>query len=177
MTITSNILRRTVLGVPLVTIVVAWALPLPSCSSESKQPDCVPADGAQTKKGATYEMTPLVIGNADKKNNDWCRACVMGPNRFASCQRVYGDTPTEPRDAIRERARIKACVDSGFKADACPTGATIGIACKGDPPPPNAGNPAKILQDMYKQMNPPPVGTGSTGTAPPKDDPSKTVLE
>jgi hypothetical protein len=176
MMITSSIIRRTVSGACLAAAVTAWALALPSCSSESKQPDCVPADGAQPKKGGTYEMTPLKVEDADKKNNDWCRACVMGPNRFASCQRVYGDTPTEPREAIRERARIKACVDSGFKADACPAAATIGIACKGDPPPPNAGNPAKILQDMYQQMNP--AQANPKGAAPPSPaDPSKPVLQ
>jgi len=163
---TSNPRKKILLGASLAAVVTAWALALPSCSSEKKEPDCVPAEGAQPANAAKYEMTPLNVENQDKKNNDWCRACVMGPKRFASCQRVYGDTPTEPREAIRERARIKACVDSGFPAGACPAGSTIGIACKGEPPPANAGNPADILQDMYKQMNPPP-----------KQDPSKTVLE
>jgi hypothetical protein len=147
----------------------AAALVLPACSSEKKEQDCVPATGAKPEAGKKMEMTPLLVENQGKKDNDWCRACIMGPKGYASCQRVYGDTPTEPRDGIRERARVKACVDSGFPKDACPASATIGIACKGDPPPPSAGNPGKILQDMYKQLNPPPAGTGSSQLPTPGD--------
>lgn len=156
--------------------VAATALALPSCSSEKKEPDCVPAADAKPEKGQKVEVTPLLVGNQDKKDNDWCRVCIMGPKGYASCQRVYGDTKAEPREPIRERARVKACVDAGFPADACPTTAVIGIVCKGDPPPPNAGNPAAILQDMYKQMNPPPANTGSTG-APPPGGKARPVIE
>ena len=148
---------------------VAAALVLPACSSEKKEPDCVPAADTKAQAGKKYEVTPLLTENMGKKDNDWCRACIMGPKAFASCQRVYGDTKTEPREKIRERARAKACVDSGFPADACPVSATIGIVCKGDPPPANSGDPAKILQDMYQQMNPPPAKAGSTGAPPPGD--------
>ena len=99
----------------------------------------------------------------------------MGPKGFASCQRVYGDTKDEPRDKVRERARVKACLDAGFKADACPPNAVIGIVCKGDPPAANAGDPAKILQGMYQQLNPQPAQSGSSAV-PPAGAP-KPVLE
>jgi hypothetical protein len=148
------------------------ALAAAACSSEKAQPDCVPAPASKpAEKGAKYEMTPLGGLDAEKKDNDWCRACVMGPKGYASCQRVYGDTPTEAREVIRVRARDKACADAGFPKDACPASATIGIVCKGDPPPPNAGDPAKILQGMYKQLNPPPAPSAPAG-APPASAPA-----
>jgi hypothetical protein len=158
---------------------LAVAAGLASCSSEKKEPDCVPAPAADTAKTEKYEMTRLNIDAVGKKDNDWCRACVMGPKRYASCQRVYGDTPTEPRDAIRERARIKACLDSGFPAGICPANATIGITCKGDPPPPGAGNPGKALQDMFNQLNPAPK-PGKAADQPadqPAKEPPKSILE
>lgn len=155
----------------------AAALALPACSSEKKEPDCVPAADAKPEAGKKYEVTPLVTGDKDKKDNDWCRACIMGPKGYASCQRVYGDTPAEPREKVRARARAKACVDSGFPADACPETATIGIVCKGEPPPPNAGDPAKILQGMYQQLNPPPAKAGSAGAPPPAGDKKPVVIE
>ena len=163
--------RKVLLSASLAALAAAWALVLPSCSSDKKEPDCVPAAGAKTDgDGKTYEMTPLLVDKEAKKNNDWCRACIMGPKGYASCQRVYGDTPTEPRDVIRQRARTKACVDSGFPADGCPDKATIGITCKGDPPPPNAGDPAKALQDLYKKLNPPNAKPESGGVKPPSDE-------
>lgn len=144
--------------------VVAAALALPACSSEKKEPDCVPAaEPKRLAEGQKIEMTPLQIDSAEKEKLDWCRACIMGPKGYASCQRVYARTPTEPREEVRKRAREKACVDSGFPADACPTTAEIGIVCKGDPPPPNSGDPAKALQNMYQKLNPPPAGAPSAG--------------
>jgi len=143
---------------------------LASCSSDEKEPDCVPAPVADSAKKPKIVSTPLFIDDqAGKKDNDWCRACVMGNKGYASCQRIYGDTPTEARDAIKERARIKACVDSGYTAENCPPTAMIGMVCKGDPPPANAPAPGAILQDLYRSLNPggavPPKTAGANSAA------------
>jgi hypothetical protein len=153
----------------------ALAAALSSCSSEKKEPDCVPAVDSDTQPKQKIVSKRLFIDDqADKKGNDWCRACVMGNKGYASCQRVYGDTPTEARDAIKERARVKACVDSGYTATSCPASATIAIVCKGDPPPPNGGNPAAALQNLYRSLNPDgPVGPKQ----PARDKPSPTATD
>jgi hypothetical protein len=138
-----------------VLLVAALAAALAGCSSEKKEADCVPAVGGDAAGKAKIVSTPLFVDpQAGKKNNDWCRACVMGTKGYASCQRVFGDTPDEPRDKIRERARIKACVDSGYTETNCPAGAIIGQSCKGDPPPPGSMDPGAALQNLYQKLNP-----------------------
>lgn len=156
-------------GFGLVLGLVA-ALAAGGCSSKEKEPDCVPAIGAPEAPKPGVVSRPLVVGDAaDKKNNDWCRACVMGPKGYASCQRVYGDTPDEPRDRIRERALKRACADSGYAGEACPAQAVIGQSCKGDPPPPGAMAPGDALQNLYQKLNPggavPPKGTAKEPVA------------
>jgi hypothetical protein len=145
--------------------------PFGACSSEKKQPDCAPAAGQSATPQPKVETTPLVIdAQAGKKDNDWCRVCALGNKGYASCQRVYGDTPTEAREAIKERARKKACVDAGFTAENCPASAIIGTACKGDPPPAGAASMGDALQDLYRNLNP-------DGPVPPKQKDAKPAAD
>jgi hypothetical protein len=147
--------RSTWAGIERVASFVALAAALAACSQDKKATDCVPAVGAAAATQPKVTSRRLFVDDqAGKKDNDWCRACVMGTKGYASCQRVYGDTPTEARDAIKERARVKACVDTGYTATACPASATIGIVCKGDPPPPGATDPGAALQNLYRSLNP-----------------------
>ncbi len=160
--------RSATVGVKRIASFVALAAALAACSQDKKTPDCVPAVGAAAATQPKVTSRRLFVDDqAGRKNNDWCRACVMGTKGYASCQRVYGDTPTEARDAIKERARVKACVDSGYTATTCPASATIALVCKGDPPPPGAGNPGTALQDLYRSLNP-------NGPVPPKPSASPT---
>jgi len=144
----------------------AWALAIAGCSSGEAAPDCVPATDTAGGQKVVIETTPLPKDDAAQRNNDWCRVCVMG-ERFASCQRVYGVTAEEPRDKIKERARVKACEDAGYPAAACPQKAIIGTICKGDPPPAGSQDPAKAIQTLFQQLNPPPGGAAAPGDAKP----------
>jgi hypothetical protein len=89
---------------------------------------------------------------ADSKpypNADWCRTCVMSPQGFASCQRVYAQSTDETRDSVRQRSLDKACADAGFEKDACPKQAIIAVGCKDDPPQPGVKDPGQALQDLF----------------------------
>ncbi len=132
---------------------------LAGCSSAAEEPDCVPDPNAKPivieKK---YERVGL--GKAGKealKKHDWCRACVMSKMGFASCQKVYSDEPGERKDknALKGKARDKACTDAGFKKGSCPDSAIISILCKGDPPPAGTKAPGDAVQDLFQSLNKP----------------------
>ncbi|MDD5306268.1 MAG: hypothetical protein PHU25_03000 [Deltaproteobacteria bacterium] len=121
----------------------AWGL---ACHKPAEEcPD--PAKGAAGKK-ARIERRNLGRVGDDDPNADWCRACVMGPKGFASCQRALAESPAETKDVLRAKARDRACKDSGFTGE-CPDKAVIGMFCKGDQPPKDGLTPGKALQQIY----------------------------
>jgi hypothetical protein len=85
---------------------------------------------------------------------DWCRACVVGPHGFMSCQRVNAASKDETREALRGRARIKACLDSGFTEESCPSESVIAIACKGDKPAADKTAAGKKVMKALKKSGP-----------------------
>jgi hypothetical protein len=137
-----------------------------SCGSPDGQPaaDCEPA--------APVKVERISLGRAgagDNRGGDWCRACVWAKAGFASCQRVFAESADEGRDAVRARARAKACQDAGWPVDACPDDRVISLICKGDASPAGTENPGAALQDLYRQLNPekfPTEPTTGPGTAP-----------
>jgi hypothetical protein len=82
-------------------------------------------------------------------DDDWCRACVMGPKGWASCQTVYAKSKGESREALKESSKEKACDDAGFEKGGCPDKAVLGITCKGDKPPPGSEDAAKAMQAVF----------------------------
>jgi hypothetical protein len=67
-----------------------------------------------------------------------------------SCQRVNQKDTGETEQALRDRARIAACTDSGFTATNCPPDKVISVACKGDPPPTNQRAAGEALLKALK---------------------------
>lgn len=139
-------------------IAFALALAIAGCSSKGAEGDkeCVdppPEAVEKAKKSVKVERFGLgKAGDEDKESKDWCRACVMSMQGYASCQRVYAESPDEGRDSLRARARDKACLDAKYPKDACPAKAVINVLCKGDPPPPGTPDPGTALQNLYKAM-------------------------
>jgi len=135
-----------------------------SCSSKGKEADkeCVdpPEAAAGAQKTVKVERYGLgKAGDEDKEDKDWCRACVMSKLGYASCQRVFAGAPGEDREAMRARARSKACADAKYPEDACPDQAVINIQCKGEPPPPGTPDPGTALQNLFQSMG----GSASAG--------------
>jgi hypothetical protein len=150
-------------------LALAALLPLLSCSPSSDRTaaDCGTA-GAKGEAQAPVRLERFGLGRVgddDNRDKDWCRACVWSKVGFASCQRVYAAKDGEEQEAIRARARAKACTDAGWPADACPADKLISLLCKGDGPAAGTKEPGAALQDLYRQLNPekfqaPPQGTG-----------------
>jgi hypothetical protein len=136
------------------------------CSNKPKDKE---AECVTPPKGEKIVAERTVISAPDRKDWDWCRACVVGPHGFMSCQRVTADSPNESRGAIRERARAKACEDSGFTKETCPDEKVIAIACKGDEPPKDKTAAGKAMLKALKTSGP------LVLTSDPKD-PSKKVI-
>jgi hypothetical protein len=128
-------------------VLLAVGLCLAACKPESEEPDCVPAEPAKVEKKAKVKKVRRV-STIDKKKADWCRACVMGPKGWASCQVAYGE-PGEDREVVRARSREKACDDAGFEKGKCPDKAVLAIKCKGDQPKATSGDPARALQKAF----------------------------
>jgi hypothetical protein len=145
---------------------VCWA----GCSGESKDPDCVdPPKQAAEPEGKPTKVERFGLGRAgdeDKEKKDWCRACVMSKVGYASCQKVYADEPGEARDALRARARAKACSDAKFPKDQCPDSAVISLLCKGDPPPAGTTNPGTALQNLHQALSGGPLPAAAPQPAP-----------
>lgn len=151
------------------------------CSGE-KQPDeeCVdPPKKAVKQDAPKTKLERFGLGRAGDENKDqknWCRACVMSKVGYASCQKVYADQPDEPRDALKARARAKACQDAKFPTDACPDGAVISLLCKGDPPPAGTPDPGTALQNLHQALSSgkplTPTGTAAPDGAEPATEPA-----
>ena len=86
-------------------------------------------------------------------DSDWCRACVVGPHGFMSCQRVDASSG-ESRDSLRQRARVKACLDSGFTEESCPDESVIAIACKDDKPAKDKTAAGRKVMKALKKSGP-----------------------
>ena len=142
-------MKRTQLGLRAgLAVVVMICL---GCSNKSKDTTEECATSPEAEK-AVPERT--VLSKPANGDLDWCRACVVGPHGFMSCQRVTADSATESRGALKARARGKACEDSGFKADACPDDKVIAISCKGDAPPKDKTAAGKAMLNALKTSGP-----------------------
>jgi hypothetical protein len=136
---------------------IGLALSSSACTPENKsEVECVqpqPEEPPQKKEAEVKRvMNPQQVASPAA---NWCRACVMGPNKYASCIKVYSTTDAESRESVRSRARTKACLDSGFADEKeCPDSAVISISCKGDAPPPGTTTPSNALQQLFYSKNP-----------------------
>ena len=122
------------------------------CKGESKEPECVEPpqqQGESISKKVTQTRINVKEPDPEKLDKDWCRTCVMGPRGWASCQVVFAETDGESRENIQQRARQKACLDSGFAEGTCPENAVVAMSCKGDKTTDTRGNPAKALQQVF----------------------------
>ena len=159
--------------VSISSLLVLGAL-VSGCSGQGKEAEeeCVdppPEAVAGAKKTVTAERFGLgKAGDENKEDKDWCRACVMAKIGYASCQRVFADAPGEERDAIRSRARAKACADAQYPKDACPDQAVINIQCKGEAPPPGTPDPGSALQNLFQKMGGSDVGPKASPKASPE---------
>ena len=107
--------------------------------------------GEANASGASAAASVKKIADEDA---DWCRACVVGPHGFMSCQRRSATDPSETLESLREKARVAACTDSGFSADACPKDKVIGLVCKGDPEPKDKREAGTKLLKALKSSGP-----------------------
>jgi hypothetical protein len=126
---------------------------------EGSDEDCVDPPNASVTKEATAASADGKSAPQNKvvmsdKDVNWCRACVMGPHGFMSCQRVSQSTTTETMEQLRDRARIAACKDSGFTETNCPPDKVISVACKGDPPPKDKRAAGEALLKALKTSGP-----------------------
>lgn len=139
---------------------VLWIGSLLMGCNANKEKECVdpPTKSASLKKdedgagknSATVAKTATVA----KKDADWCRACVVGPHGYMSCQRKTATNPAETHEQLRERARLAACTDAGFAADKCPKEKVIGLVCKGDPEPKDKREAGTKLLNALKNSGP-----------------------
>lgn len=143
-----SIARRVVL------VLGMWSL-LSGCNT-NKEKECVdpptPAKSASLNK--KEDGSKKTSATVPQKDADWCRACVVGPHGFMSCQRKTATDPKETRTQLRERARLAACTDSGFAADQCPKDKVIGLICKGDPEPKDKREAGNKLLKALKNSGP-----------------------
>jgi hypothetical protein len=128
-----------------------------ACKRSDNNEECVdPAASAGAKatvdsKASASKSTPV---NLNEKDMMWCRSCVVGPAGFMSCQTIRQSDAAETTAALRDRARVAACVDSGFTKDHCPASNVVTTACKGDPPPADKTAAAKAMLDALKTSGP-----------------------
>ncbi len=144
----SKTIIRTQLTVPVLAGLIVL---LAACSSKKDEAvDCVDPPAAQKKQSGTREKLGVAKGvGVRKAGADWCRACVFGPKGWASCQVAYAENQGEDRQAVRDRARQKACDDAGFAKGKCPADAVKAMTCKGDKPGAKVKDPAKALQKLF----------------------------
>ena len=156
----------------------AIALTLACSSDKPAAPADCPDAAAPAAQVERFNLGRAGEDPAEKKDADWCRACVWSDSGFASCQRVYAGSGDEDREALRRRARAKACEDAGYPADACPDSKVIALLCKGDPPPRGTKTPGAALQNLYKKMTGgEPAGGADAASAPEGDAPSGAAEE
>ena len=138
--------QKNALSVLLISALILFI----GCSNKpkSKEEEC--ADETKTAKAASGDKKASATS---KKDRDWCRACVVGPHGFMSCQRVT-QQGSESRGELRQKARDKACEDSGFRKDACPDNKVIALSCKGDTPPKDKTAAGKAMLKALKTSGP-----------------------
>ena len=129
-----------------------WGVLL-GCNANKEEKECVDPPKTESKAGAVSEDGSKKGAAAAKKDADWCRACVVGPHGFMSCQRKTAE-PSETREQLKERARLAACTDSGFTEEQCPKDKVIGLVCKGDPEPTNKREAGSKLLKALKSSGP-----------------------
>jgi hypothetical protein len=129
-------------------------------SACGKRPDAENCEEPKTAADDSKEAASSVQAKAptpirmNPKDVMWCRSCVVGPHGFMSCQSVTQSNLSETVDELRDRARIAACVDSGFTKDNCPASGVISVVCKGDPPPADKTAAGKAMLDALKNSGP-----------------------
>ena len=116
-------------------------------------PPASAAPAAEAKKAAAADDKPIPV-KRDLRNVMWCRSCVVGPAGYMSCKTVRPNAASESNDALRERARVEACVDSGFTKDNCPGSNVISLMCKGDPEPKDKTAAGKAMLDALRGSGP-----------------------
>ena len=144
---------RTLFTLPVIAGLIVL---LAACSKKDAELDCVEPEPPATQKKQSVTRKKLGAtkgGGARKAGADWCRACVFGPKGWASCQVAYAENQGEDRQAIKDRAREKACDDAGFAKGKCPTQAVKAITCKGDKAGAKTKDPAKELQKLFFPKN------------------------
>ena len=114
-------------------------------------PEAVAAKGTKSPSEGKASEKKVVMSEDDV---NWCRACVVGPHGFMSCQRVNQSNTAETEEQLREKARIAACTDSGFTETNCPPDKVISVACKGDPPPKDKRAAGEALLKALKNSGP-----------------------
>jgi len=191
-----NRIQRAITGsVTLITaLVFVMTQLLAGCGTREEEPDCVTDPNAKPvvieKKVETFGLGK--VGDKEKRNNDWCRACVMSRANFASCQRVYADAPGDVEDKapLKKKALDKACADAGYKTGECPDSALISMMCKGEKPPEGTKGAAEAVQDLFQKLNPAPPSVAvpdkgakvpdveaGGGAAEKKDQPPAPIIE
>ena len=116
-------------------------------------PPAATAPDSTAKKTASAADKPIPV-NRDLSNVMWCRSCVVGPAGYMSCKTVRPNGASESTDVLRERARVDACVDSGFTKDNCPGSNVISLVCKGDPEPEDKTAAGKALLNALRGSGP-----------------------
>ena len=153
-------IKKNVNGALLVALVSALAA---GCWNKA-EPECeAPAPVAAKKKTERKPLQAINVSAQEKRDKDWCRACVMGPKGWASCQTAYAFEESETRESLKGRAREKACDDAGFEKNACPDKAVLAVLCKGEDPPSGSENVAKALQSAFLKSK---AGAGEKAAKP-----------
>lgn len=158
-------------------VVILTTMGLFGCKIQKDEKECVdPPNTVVSQTASTSagdkEKKKLVV---DKNDVNWCRACVVGPHGFMSCQRVDQSNTGETDKELREKSRLKACTDSGFTETNCPPDKVISVVCKTDPPPKDKRAAGEALLKALKTSGPLVLtedGTRFTkeGKEPPKND-------
>lgn len=148
------------------------------CKSK-EEPECEPANpSAQTETNTPLDKGRVLVA---PKDADWCRACVVGPKGYMSCKKVDGQPGPEHRRGLRARARLEACLDSGFTEENCPKENVMAIVCKGDSEP-NQEQKTKTAQKVLKALKnsgplvlkQPEKSSGKDAASTPSAEPEKT---
>lgn len=154
---TKIILRWTIVFVVSSSIFM-WVI---GCSSKKETPECVEATAASStdnpakeKQGSTEKRAAGAAAVNIEFRGDWCRACVLGPNGYMSCQTARASSSTETREQIKKKSIEQACEDSGFPKENCPGNAVISVSCLGDPPPKDKAAAGRALLEGLKHGPP-----------------------
>ncbi len=121
--------------------------------NDTKQTDAKSA-AISSSESANKTENVAELNKKTSDDNAWCRSCVVGPAGFMSCQTVRDESAAQATAELREKARIKACVDSGFTEDNCPDSKIISLQCKGDPQPSDPQEAGKKMMEALRGSSP-----------------------